>query len=147
LIRFYDFTEAFVKRRDIFKLPLVKFQKDIKDIIHLEEKWIGETVVARNNYTNVYELGRIKNRVGKGRQFTIEWSNGKQSIQNANHFFGRYNNKMHKNTKLETSQMIMINDYVLAPKETIFLPGRVIAINLNIARNSLLKIKFVDGTT
>lgn len=70
------------------------------------------------------------NRVGNGRQYTIEWSNGKQSIQNANHIFGKYTR----------NQQILNNDYVLAPKETIFLPGRVLS-----QQGDQLRVKFVDG--
>lgn len=130
IVKFYDFVEAVVLRNECYKLPRVKFQYDIDKIIELEKRWIGQTVVARNNYSNVYELGKIVSRVGNGRQYTVEWSNGKQSIQHANHIFGKYTR----------NQKIIKNDYVLAPKETIFLPGRIQAKHGN-----QLRIKFVDG--
>lgn len=57
LIKFYDYLETVVYRKEVFKLPRIKFQLDVNNIINLEKKWIGETVVARNNYTKVYELG------------------------------------------------------------------------------------------
>jgi hypothetical protein len=74
--------------------------------------------------------GKIISRVGNGRQYTVEWSNGDQSIQNANHIFGIYTR----------NPAILVNDYVLGPKETIYLPGRVIG-----KKGNQLRIKFVDG--
>lgn len=130
LVRFYDYTEGIILREEVYKLPRLKFELDINTIVELEKRWIGQTVVARNNYSNVYELGKVVNRVGNGRQYVIEWANGTQSIQNANHMFGQYTR----------NPAIIINDYVLAPKETIFLPGRIIG-----KKGTQLRIKFVDG--
>ena len=130
LVRFYDFVEHVVLRQEVYKLARIKFQMDINSIIELEKRWIGQTVVARNNFSNVYEMGKVMNRVGNGRQYTVEWSNGKQSIQNANHIFGTYTR----------NPAIQANDYVLAPRETIFLPGRVLG-----KRGNQLRVKFVDG--
>jgi hypothetical protein len=130
LIKFYDFIEKVVPSDQVFKLDKDKFQTVIDEIIRLEKRWIGKTVVARNNISHVYELGRILNQNGNiGRQYVIEWANGKQSIQNANHIFGHDTRKPNVDT----------NDYVIAPVETAFMPGRVIA-----RKNNQLKIKF-DG--
>jgi hypothetical protein len=131
LIKFYDFIEKVVPSDQVFKLDKDKFQTVIDEIIRLEKRWIGKTVVARNNISHVYELGRILNQNGNiGRQYVIEWANGKQSIQNANHIFGHDTRKPNVDT----------NDYVIAPVETVFMPGRVIA-----RKNNQLKIKFVNG--
>ncbi len=131
LIKFYDFVEAALIRQEVFKLPTLKFQIDVDTIIRLEEKWVGEVVIARNNFTNVYELGTVKSRVGKARQYVVEWSSGKESIQNANHIFGQYTRRPE----------LLVNDYILAPRETIFLPGRVMG-----RKNNRLKVKFLDGS-
>lgn len=130
LVRFYDFVEGVILQEEVYKMAKVKFQLDVNAIIDLEKRWIGQTVVARNNYSNVYELGKVIERIGNGRQYTIEWSNGSQSIQNAIHMFGAY-------TK---NPSIIVNDYVLAPRETIFIPGRIIG-----KKGSQLRVKFVDG--
>lgn len=131
-VRFYDFVESVVLRQEAYKTAKVKLQADIDEIIKLEERWVGETVVARNTFSNLYELGRIKNRVkgGLGRMYTIEWSSGKQSIQNSTHIFGKYTR----------NPAILRNDFVLAPKETIFMPGRVLGV-----KGNQLSVKFVDG--
>ena len=68
--------------------------------------------------------------MGNGRQYEIEWSNSKHSIQKANHIFGPDTRKLE----------IIVNDYVIAPRETVFLPGRVLE-----KKGSYLKIKFVDN--
>lgn len=129
-VRFYDFHEAEVARENVYKLHRLKLQLDIENIIELEKLWVGRVVVARNTYSNNYELGKILNRVGNGRQYTIEWSNGRTSLQNANHIFG----------ELTRNPAFSINDNVLAPRETVYLPGRIVGI-----QGDQLRIKFVDG--
>jgi len=119
MVRFYDYVEEVVVRRDAYRLNHLKYQADV------------ESVVARNTFSNVYEVGRIVKRVGDiGRQYVVEWSNGKQSLQNSNHIFG-------SDTRRAS---IIKNDFVLAPKEAIYLPGRVVD-----KRKDQLKVKFVDG--
>ena len=153
LIRFYDGFESVVNKEDIYKIPLVKFEHDVDNITNLENRWIGQTVIARNPFTYVYELGllfatlivylhdclfvftnlgKIKERIGNGRQYAIEWSEkDKVSIQTANHIFGRYTHK----------PMIVVNDYILAAtKNNIYLPGRVIG-----TKGDFFRVKFVDG--
>ena len=131
LIKFYDYVEKVVPREEVFKLDKFKFQLDVNEIIRLERKWVGKTVVARNNLTHLYELGKIVSQNGNvGRSYLIEWANGKQSIQNANHIFGHDTRKTNIN----------VNDYVIAPIETLFMPGKVVG-----KRNFQLKIKFING--
>ena len=62
IIRFYDFVESIVKLNEVFKLHRLKYQVDIENIVNLEKKLIGKTVVARNDYSNVYELGMFFNK-------------------------------------------------------------------------------------
>jgi hypothetical protein len=57
LIRFYDFVENVIFKEEVYKLPRIKFQLDVDSIIELEKRWIGQTVVARNNISKAYELG------------------------------------------------------------------------------------------
>lgn len=131
-IKFYDFVEDVVLSQDVYKLNKAKFQSDVNEITSLEKRWIGKTVVARNNISHVYELGKIVSQKGNvGCQYVIEWANGKQSIQNANHIFG------HDTTKSK----INANDYVIAPLETVFMPGRVVN-----KKGPQLMIEFVNGT-
>jgi hypothetical protein len=132
LIRFYDGFESIINKEDVYKIPLVKFEYDCDNIMNLERRWIGETIVSRNPFTYVYELGKVKERIGNGRQYAIEWSQeGKISIQSSNHIFGRYTHK----------QPIVVNDYVLAAtKHNIYLPGRVIG-----SKGEYFRVKFVDG--
>lgn len=60
LVKFYDFEEAVIVRNEVYKLPRLKFQLDVTNIINLEKRWVGQPVVARNNFTNVYELGTLE---------------------------------------------------------------------------------------
>lgn len=130
-IKFYDFDEQAVPSEDVYKIHKKKFQSDVSEIVRLEKEWIGKTVVARNNMSHVYELGKIISQSGNiGRQYVIEWANGQQSLQNANHIFG-------PNTRKPN---VIVNDYVIAPVETVFMPGRIIG-----RKGQQLKIKFVNG--
>lgn len=62
LVKFYDYEESVVVRNEVYKLPRLKYQLDVTNIINLEKRWIGQTVVARNNFSNVYELGNLNIR-------------------------------------------------------------------------------------
>lgn len=130
LVKFYDYKEAVVLRAEVYKLPRIKYQIDVEHIVGLEKRWVGQSVVARNNLTRAYEPAKVVSRVGNGRQYTLEWSKGKQSIQHANHIFGRY-------TRRHT---IGTNDYVLAQIGTRYLPGRVLS-----REGNRVRVKLFDG--
>ena len=57
VIRFYDFTENVVEKKNVYKLPKERFQHDINTIITIEKGWIGRSVMAYNNRTACYEWG------------------------------------------------------------------------------------------
>ena len=59
LVKFYDYEESVVVRNEVYKLPRLKYQLDVTNIINLEKRWIGQTVIARNTYSNVYEIGNL----------------------------------------------------------------------------------------
>ncbi len=62
-VRFYDYTESIISSEEVFRLHIIKFQNDIDFINYLESKWIGQTVLARNNETNIYEIGIDKQNI------------------------------------------------------------------------------------
>lgn len=128
-VRFYDYAESVVNNTDVFKLPRIKFQPDINEILRLEQRWIGQKVIARNNNKRVYELGKVVRKVDMGRQYEIEWPDKTESIQNANHMFGKFSRKKIKHNL----------DYVLAPKKNVYLPGRVTA-----KRGDRLIVRYFD---
>lgn len=75
----------------------------------------------------------MRERVGNGRQYVIEWSDGKLNVQSADRIFGVFT-KRHP---------LGIGDRVLAlaqPKYFIYLPGWVHAVT-----DGMLDIKFCDG--
>ncbi|RNA04253.1 von Willebrand factor A domain-containing 3B, partial [Brachionus plicatilis] len=116
-VRFYDDEKANVSYNEIFKMHRIKFQFDINEILRLEKRWIGQKIIARNNNKRVYELGKVVRKVDMGRKYEMEWSDGTESIQNANHMFGKFTRKQTKHNL----------DYVLAPKGNVYLPGRITA--------------------
>lgn len=132
-VRFYDYTESPITSEEAYKLHILKLQTDIDLINYLESKWIGQTVLARNNETSVYELGKIIGRVGQtGRQFIIEWQDGEESLQNFNHILGG-------EAKIPS---LVANECVFALRGEVFFPGRIIG-----RRGDNLIIKFCDDTT
>lgn len=57
-VKFYDYREEVVPRNEVYKLPRIKFNVDVNNIINLEKRWKGELVVARNDQSYVYEIGK-----------------------------------------------------------------------------------------
>ena len=57
LVKFYDYKEAVVLRHEVYKMPRVKYQIDVENIVSLEKRWVGQNVIARNNTTKAYEPG------------------------------------------------------------------------------------------
>ena len=57
IVRFYDFSESTVEKQNIYKLDLFRFQYDVDSIVNIEKSWVGETVLAFNNRTKLYEWG------------------------------------------------------------------------------------------
>ena len=63
LVRFYDGLEAIVNKEEVYKIPVFKFEYDVDIIVSLEKRWVGQTVIARNPYSFVYELGSYKSNI------------------------------------------------------------------------------------
>jgi hypothetical protein len=74
--------------------------------------------------------GKVRERIGNGRQYVVDWSGDRTSVQTANHIFGLYTHK----------PPIVVNDHVLASKNGIYLPGRVIG-----TKGENFRVKFVDN--
>lgn len=132
LIRFYDGVESIVNKEEVYKIPLFKFEFDVEQIVQYEKRWIGETVVARHSFNHVYELGKIKERIGNGRQYAIQWSDNRVSVETATHIFGRYTHQ----------PSIGVNEYVIASQNGNYLPGKIIG-----TKGENYIVRFVDGNT
>jgi hypothetical protein len=63
LVRFYDGLEAIVNKEEVYKIPVFKFECDVDIIVSLEKRWVGQTVIGRNPYSFVYELGTYKSNI------------------------------------------------------------------------------------
>jgi hypothetical protein len=59
-IKFYDHVEAVIDRQEVFKINIAKYLLDVKSIVDLEKRWVGETVVARNDLSHNYERGECQ---------------------------------------------------------------------------------------
>ena len=71
LVRFYDGLEAIVNKEEVYKIPVFKFEYDVDIIVSLEKRWVGQTVIARNPYSFVYELGFVFFRKNSFKNFTF----------------------------------------------------------------------------
>ena len=59
-MEFYDGVVAELPKREVFKISRQKFNS-VKDyILDRERKLIGKSVVARDDHTGHYKLGRFK---------------------------------------------------------------------------------------
>ena len=82
----------------------------------------------------MFLLGAVRERIGNGRQYVIEWSDGQLSIQTSTHIFGPFTRR----------HPVSAGDYVLAIahlEALEYLPGRV-ADNTD----GRLTVEFCDGS-
>ena len=57
-VRFYDGAEDCIPRDEAYKIPVEKFEVDVGYIQQGEEQLVGQAVVARNDITGAYQLGK-----------------------------------------------------------------------------------------
>ncbi|CAF0820702.1 unnamed protein product [Brachionus calyciflorus] len=128
-VKFYNSSNDTVKSDGIFKISKDKYETDVEQILLLENNWIGEKVIARNNLRRTYEFGDIVCKKSLSLQYKIKWKDGSLTFQEFNHIFG-------KNTR---KTPLYRNEYVLAPKRAVYLPGKIIKI-----RENQFTIRFCD---
>ena len=56
-IRFYDGTEGLLSKTEAHFVEHEKFENIVDYILKLEERWKGETIIARDDQTGIYRLG------------------------------------------------------------------------------------------
>ncbi len=57
-VRFYDGAQANLPREEVYKIPGKKFETDVAYIVRCEDQWVGQPVVARNEESGYFQLGR-----------------------------------------------------------------------------------------
>ena len=57
-IRFYDGTEGLLSKTEAHFVEHEKFENIVDYILKLEERWKGETIIARDDQTGIYRLGK-----------------------------------------------------------------------------------------
>ena len=70
-VRFYDGTESRVPREEVFHIPTEKFELDVSYILRCEDQWVGQAVVARNDNTGIYHLGKINHNTENSMQYVV----------------------------------------------------------------------------
>ena len=58
-LRFYDGAEGSLPHDEVYHLAAEKFETDVSYIVQWENCWVGQAVVARNDDTGTFELGRL----------------------------------------------------------------------------------------
>ncbi|XP_021341552.1 uncharacterized protein LOC110442323 isoform X2 [Mizuhopecten yessoensis] len=132
-IRFYDGEESTLPREEIYKLTTEKFEHDVNYIIECETRWVGQAVVGRNDENGTYHFASVKERVGNGREYMLEWCDGSVTRQKSINIFGTFT-KHHP---------LAIGDHVLAmvdEHQHVYLPGWVAGII-----GDKINIKFCNG--
>jgi hypothetical protein len=61
VVRFYDGQETVLCRA--FRIPIFKFEYDVKNIIELEKLWLGERVIAFNPLKCKHEIGKLARKI------------------------------------------------------------------------------------
>ncbi|CAG5086324.1 Oidioi.mRNA.OKI2018_I69.PAR.g11176.t1.cds [Oikopleura dioica] len=94
-IRFYDGTESIIPKAEVHLVDFERFEDFVDNIIQLESRWVNESVVARDDKTGVYKLGKemgtVKERVANAHEYVIEWRGDNIStIQHYSCIFGKY---------------------------------------------------------
>lgn len=56
---FYDKRESEVAKEEVYLIPAEKYDYDVGNIVTCEERWVGQVVVARNDDTGLFYLGRF----------------------------------------------------------------------------------------
>lgn len=82
----------------------------------------------------IFKSASVKERVGNGREYVLEWCDGEKSTQTSHHIFGVFT-KHHP---------LSVGDHVLAMWDShqhVYLPGWVAGIV-----GEKINIKFCDGT-
>ncbi|RNA03992.1 von Willebrand factor A domain-containing 3B, partial [Brachionus plicatilis] len=91
----------------------------IDSIIKAERQLIGQKCVFRSSKKKRYETGEILGRVGNRKKFKILSDKGEEEIINIIHIFGAFTRK----------RPIRKDDFVLAPLDGYFFPGKVKTCN------------------
>ena len=90
-VRFYDGTEGMIRKSETHRVEPERFENIVDFILQLEQRWIDENVIARDDKTGVYKIGKpnaksknmnysvdlgtVKDRIGSGHEYLIEWAN------------------------------------------------------------------------
>lgn len=133
LVRFYDGTEGIISKAEAHYVEPERFEKIVDFILNLEQRWIGETIVARDDHTGIYKLASVKDRLGSGHEYLVEWNdNNTSSIQHLTCIFGKF-------SKQKTLQ---VGDHVIGCVDQTTLnyyPGVIRGI-----KNGELEIQFIS---
>lgn len=94
-VRFYDGTEGIIRKSETHQVDPNRFESIVDYIISLEQRWINEKVIARDDTNGLYKIGTVKDRIGSGHEYLIEWANSSQkcSVQHLTCIFGQYSKR------------------------------------------------------
>ncbi|XP_028400268.1 von Willebrand factor A domain-containing protein 3B-like [Dendronephthya gigantea] len=129
-VRFYDGREDVIPREEVYYLSHEKFSAAVEFIVHCEERLVGMAVVARNDTDGLFYLGHVRDRVGNGRQYVVQWPEGDTQVQSSSLIFGAHT-KRHQ---------LAIGDKVLALSDKaqgIYEPGLITGV-----KGKKLSVKF-----
>lgn len=59
-VMFYDDTRSIIEREDVYITDEDTYERDVHYILKCEQELIGQAVVARDNGSGLYKLGKLK---------------------------------------------------------------------------------------
>jgi len=135
-IRFYDGTEGLLSKTEAHFVEHEKFENIVDYILKLEERWKGETIIARDDQTGIYRLATVKDRLGSGHEYLVEWNHDTsvKTIQHLSCIFGKYSKK----------KTLQINDHVIScpsSDELLYFPGVIKSI-----QGGKVKVQFIHDS-
>ncbi|XP_072258559.1 von Willebrand factor A domain-containing protein 3B [Pyxicephalus adspersus] len=133
VVQYHDNSEAIVSREQVYLISPDKHESVTAYILHCQERWVGQPVVARNDETGTFHLAQVLKQADDGKQYVISWSDGKTTTQDVEWIFGKFSRP----------HILNVGDHVLTlanPSTLTFLPGVITGVN-----GPKLQILFCDG--
>jgi len=137
-VRFYDGTEGIIRKSETHQVDPERFEAIVDEIISLEQRWINEKVIARDDTCGIYRIGTVKDRIGSGHEYLIEWTSHpgqKCAVQHLTCIFGQFSKR----------RTLTKGDHVLARNNDAmeYYPGVIV----DITSDKRLEICLSNGST
>ena len=131
-----DTTTTLPDSTDVILIDQARLERYKDDRIAKGENLVGQVTVGLNNTTGTFMLGTIREQRSSGNEYTIEWYDGTQSIQDERHLFGAFHRCLeHRQGALVLAINADLTDYEFA---------KIISMSDD---QTTLTVRYIDSTT